>query len=229
MGSHRNWRIQPATHEETLVEAIGRCCGYVIDDPLRKQMANCRLRVRAGSSLGLIGASTTTIRHPMGRVKRLRSTSRLLLPPTKIYDEPTAEQLCGSVVHILDTIPERNIIRDEACGVFEELVTNAIQHGTLKEDPRSSICSAAIEYSIYRNIRLISIAVYDNGAGLETLRANNDDADEASFVARSHGFWSDWYPRYTGRRTLSYERNSETISRLYVYCIKESPYSYCRR
>ena len=151
-------------------------------------MANCRLRVRAGSSLGLIGASTTTIRHPMGRVKRLRSTSRLLLPPTKIYDEPTAEQLCGSVVHILDTIPERNIIRDEACGVFEELVTNAIQHGTLQEDPRSSICSAAIEYSIYRNIRLISIAVYDNGAGLETLRANNNDADGHHLLLGATGF-----------------------------------------
>jgi len=150
-------------------------------------MVSRRLRARAGSSPGLIRTSTPTMRHPIGQVKRLRSTSRLVLPPTAICDETAAEELCGNVVHILSTIPEKDTLKNEICGVFEELVTNAIQHGNPQGEPESIICSAVIEYSTYRNRRLLTVGVYDNGIGLETLR-NNTTADEHHLLLGATGF-----------------------------------------
>ena len=176
------------SHLETLVEAVGRCCGYVIDDPLREQMVSRRLRIRAGSSLRLIRTSTPTMRHPIGQVKRLRSISTLLLPRTEICDETAAEELCGNVVHILGAIPEKNTLKNEICGVFEELVTNSIQHGSPQGEPESRICSAVIEYSTYRNRRLLTVGVYDNGIGLETLRKENTIADEYHLLLGATGF-----------------------------------------
>ena len=180
--------MQSATHEETLVEAIGRCCGYVTDDPLRKQMANGRLRVRAGSSLRLIGNPSPTMRHPIGQVKRLRSTSRLLLPRTQIFDDDAAEELCVRVVHVLSSLPEKTTLKDETCGVFEELVTNAMQHGNPQGEPGASVCSTAIEYSTYRNRRLLTVGVHDDGIGLETLRKDDETADDYHLLLGATGF-----------------------------------------
>ena len=178
MYNHRSSRIGSYRHEETLVEAIGRCCGYLIDDPLREWMVSSRLRVRAGSSIGLANTATLTMRHPIGQVKRLGSTSRLLLPRTQIRNESAAEELCYNVVHILETLPEKDAVKGEVCGVFEELVTNAVQHSNLQGGPSSGICSVAIEYSIYRNTRLFTVTVYDNGIGLETLKKDDSITDE---------------------------------------------------
>ena len=164
--------------ETTLIQAVGRGCGYLLDAPLDKYMANQRLRARAVSSSGPVLPNEATMRHPMGQVRRIRSTSRLLLPRTSFRTEGDAESVCARTVQILTQIPESHTIKSEACGIFEELLTNAIQHGSPNSDPSSCICHAVIEYSIYRNRRVLTIGVYDDGIGIQTLRRNAFAADE---------------------------------------------------
>ena len=114
---------QSEAHQAALVEAIGRCCGYLIDDALKREMSSQRLRFRAGSNDANAPNGPVNIRHPVGQVKRLRSTSRLVLPCTMIADEEGAESLSVEIYRLLDHLPETDVLKTELCGVFDELVT----------------------------------------------------------------------------------------------------------
>lgn len=165
-------------HQTTLIEAVGRGCGYLLDAPHDRYMANQRLRARAFSSSGPGLPMDATVRHPMGQVRRTRSTSRLLLPRTPLRTEADAESVCARMVQILTHIPESHTIKSETCGIFEELLTNAIQHGSPNSDPSSCICHAVLEYSVSRGYRLFTIGVYDDGLGIQTLLRNSNAVDE---------------------------------------------------
>ena len=165
-------------HETKLLEAVGRVCVHLIDDPFRRYMASQRLRVRAVSSIEGILQTDPTVRHPIGQVQRSRSTTRLLLPRTPLHTNEDAESVCGRMVQILAHVPTSESYKSEACGIFEELVTNAIQHGSPNSDPSSSICHTVVEYSLFRNRKVLTIGVYDNGIGLHTLHGDSNTSDE---------------------------------------------------
>ena len=82
------------------------------------------------------------------------------------------------MVQILTHIPESHTIKSETCGIFEELLTNAIQHGSPNSDPSSCVCHAVLEYSVSLNSRLFTIGVYDDGVGIQTLLRNSNAVDE---------------------------------------------------
>ncbi len=151
-------------------------------------MANQRLRARAVSSSTPIWPMDATVRHPIGqRVRRTRSTSRLLLPRTPLRTEADAESVCARMVQILTHIPETHTIKSETCGIFEELLTNAIQHGSPNSNPSSCICHAVLEYSVSRDCRLFTIGVYDDGLGIQTLRRNSNAVDEHTVLLDAVG------------------------------------------
>ena len=189
MDDFRNRWHRSTVPEETLVEAVGRACGYVIGCTLRHTMVNNRLRARAWSLPDAIRPhSSPTLRHPIGQVRRMRSTSRLLLPQTRVHNEHHAEELSRYVFHLLHSVPEHPYLREETCGVFEELVTNAVQHSNLMQDPDDITCFTALEYSSYRNQRLLTVSVYDNGIGLQTLKEKSDTAPDHHLLLGATGF-----------------------------------------
>ena len=107
--------------------------------------------------------------------------TRLLLPPTEIVNESSAEHLSGIVAQLLLARPEPSGFQAEVSGIFEELMINAIQHSPSDRSNRSKSnleqrrnrSYAMLEYSECCSNGLFSICVRDTGSGIRSSLRNN--------------------------------------------------------
>ena len=132
----------------------------------------------------LVGSSSQQLAERMEFVLHGAERIRLLLPPTEIVNENTAEHLSGRIAQLLSDGPEPLSFQAEVSGIFEELIINAIQHSPSdrphrgkskksRSEQRRNRSYAMLEYSECCSNRLFSICVRDTGSGIRSSLRNN--------------------------------------------------------
>lgn len=139
----------------------------------------------------LVGSSSQRSVNRMEFATLGNEDTRLLLPPTKIVNESDVERLSETTTQLLSDRPDPPDFQAEVCGIFEELMINAIQHspsdrphrGRSESEQRRNRSYAMLEYSECCSNGLFSICVRDTGSGIRSsLRNSNKELSDAAAI-----------------------------------------------
>ena len=142
-----------------------------------RQSQLTRAAIRCRNYIG--GASPNRAVEPIEIAALETDHTRWLLPPTRFAGVSDAEQLSEIVAQRIPNMSETLDFQAEVCGIFEELIINAIQHslsdrsgrGNSAAEQRRNRTYAMVEYSENGPNHLFSVGVRDTGGGIRaTLR-----------------------------------------------------------